>query len=167
MTPPLLPYRFREVQFRRWEDQIHTIVSNLPMVTKLDLHGLSPVTVQCRLRDAIRSFLDNHWDSILTGKEDLVRSIKVSERDGGLSAGNLDGLKLAEPGFAPSQHPSDMIYACVCLDEAKAVLIMVANKWLTSALVILVGPIVDDFLNVAKGYDVSLTHKQENIYLIT
>lgn len=57
-----LPHRFREAQFRRYEPIIKLIVDHYPTVQQFK-PNLSPETFSCRLRDAMRSFLDLKWPS--------------------------------------------------------------------------------------------------------
>jgi hypothetical protein len=59
----LIPYRFREATFRRYEPLITEIVACHPRSLAVDANkiGLSPETLSARLRDAVKSLLVNKW----------------------------------------------------------------------------------------------------------
>lgn len=60
-----LPPRFRSSAFRRYEAVLKQAVDNHPNEIEVDptKFGLSLCTVEQRLRDAKRSYLDHHWNS--------------------------------------------------------------------------------------------------------
>ncbi len=61
---PKLPARFTERAFRGYENVINEVVKNWPSATKFNT-TLSLETFSHRLRDAIRSYRDNNWDSYI------------------------------------------------------------------------------------------------------
>lgn len=66
MSETNIPPRFNEASFRRYEPFITSAMLVLP--SELDIHcreqlGLSPETVSCRLRDAMRSLHTYNWQT--------------------------------------------------------------------------------------------------------
>lgn len=95
MAQSLLPHRFRESSFRKYEHIIGTIVRHFPTVLEHHFDG-SPVTFTCRLRDAMKSFLDNKWTSQVVDYEafkHIYGDIVVSEHEGRVFTGSRESIK--------------------------------------------------------------------------
>jgi hypothetical protein len=76
---PILPHRFRETAFRRYEPYIAKIVAAYPNPVEIDPSPLSPITFSCRLRDAITSFKRYKWSSSIQFSN---IDVKVCEENG-------------------------------------------------------------------------------------
>jgi hypothetical protein len=95
-STPSLPHRFREDQFRRYEPTIAKIVAGFPGPVQITpASGLSPITFENRLRDAMASLATNKWPSIVDEKFHLYYpSIVVANNNGILLAGDRAHLKM-------------------------------------------------------------------------
>lgn len=98
-----LPYRFREAAFKRYEGVIASVVAAYPACVDFkprEEFGLSPTTFSCRLRDAMRSAIDNKWP---TSRFDLMRlmqihdDIQVAERNDVVKVGSKEQVREAAP----------------------------------------------------------------------
>ena len=92
-----LPHRFREAQFRYYEPIIKHIVEVFPAPVPIDptVLGKSPITVACRLRDAIRSLKDNMWQTQVPDRfYDICDLIVISEQNGKLLAGDKANIQM-------------------------------------------------------------------------
>jgi len=94
-----LPQRFRESSFRDYERTIAAAMNVSPVAFKVDprLLGKAQVTFACRLRDAMKSYKDNNWPSILDHEKFLImyesKKLIVSERtDGSILIGSLSAI---------------------------------------------------------------------------
>ena len=94
-----LPQRFRESSFRDYERTIAAAMNVSPVAFKVDprLLGKAQVTFACRLRDAMKSYKDNNWSSILDHEKFLImyesKKLIVSERtDGSILIGSLSAI---------------------------------------------------------------------------
>lgn len=60
-----MDYRFSEKAFRFYEPMLATIVGQHPKLSLFDpvKYGVSTETFRARIRDAMRSFMDNQWPS--------------------------------------------------------------------------------------------------------
>lgn len=80
----ILPHRFREHAFRRYEHYISQIVQEFPSTVSIDPSPLSPVTFSCRLRDAMVSLDKCGWETSidLLKFKDIYKKTMVCETDG-------------------------------------------------------------------------------------
>ena len=95
-----LPQRFRESSFRDYERTIAVAMNSSPVAFKVDpkLAGKAQVTFACRLRDAMKSYKDNNWHSILDRENFLLmyesKRLIVSERtDGSILIGSTSAIE--------------------------------------------------------------------------
>jgi hypothetical protein len=108
--PDLLPHRFRESQFRRYETHIAELVKCFPNVVEWTTK-LSPITFSCRLRDAMTSLKKNGWKSSLIDIPKFLSihsQIDVAEHNGKIYSGSTESLKVffAKPIPANAQPES-------------------------------------------------------------
>lgn len=93
-----LPYRFKETTFREYEKVILVVLSSWPKASKFwpAHYEKSMATFSCRLRDAMRSFVDNRWESTIPYEQFKLlheAGIKVSERtDGSILVGTQKAI---------------------------------------------------------------------------
>jgi hypothetical protein len=93
--PDLLPHRFRESSFRKYEEAIRAIVQHHPEVQIWCPTG-STVTFACRLRDAMASFLKNAWKTTVIDHAkfaNIYDDITVSEQQGKVFTGGREKIK--------------------------------------------------------------------------
>lgn len=92
-----LPYRFRESAFRFYEPAIAEIVKKFPCVVVINPKkwNMSPVTIACRLRDAVKSLKENQWSTYIDIKifNAIADIITVAERHGQVFIGNKQTVK--------------------------------------------------------------------------
>jgi hypothetical protein len=93
-----LPQRYRENQFRRYEQIIHNATEQWPAATKCDptLLNIAQATFVCRLRDAIKSYYDHSWPSNINRVKfvGIYQEMLVSERvDGTILIGHREAIK--------------------------------------------------------------------------
>lgn len=156
-----LPYRFREQQFRRYEEVIDQIVAVYPGRIEFNpsSFNLSPETFSCRLRDAVRSLSLYHWPTKIDVEkfQAIHQEIMVSVGPTGkVSAGGkqIDILSAPTPGLVVDAIQTPDIFrvldALVILHHAKV--LTVPTK--------VVG-LEKDFIPSFQGWDVAVRYNVE------
>lgn len=84
----ILPHRFRETSFRRYEPYIRQIVVAFPQPIIFDPSPLSPVTFSCRLRDAMTSLSRYDWQTDVNKPkfQQIHPHLSICEYDGKIIA---------------------------------------------------------------------------------
>ncbi len=162
-----IPARLREPAFRRFENVIGAIVDSWPEPICFDAVPLSVETFSARLRDAMRSYHENNWESTLVAREKFcsiydgicVRMISgrvtVGPRSKGPQILHNPSLSLAE------SHPSAM---SPTKDELEVFARMLSEGLLVGPLIIYN---VDEplLLELESKYNVSFA-KQGDHYIL-
>lgn len=126
----MLPARFSEGMFRRYEDSIAKIIEVYPSIVVMEPNNLSSETVAARLRDAIRSVATYQWRTDKFSVDllrELLPTLAVTRRGEHVIAGRKQELQAnstemlvaassctsAEPQFS-LELPSDDLLAVRC-----------------------------------------------------
>lgn len=98
-----LPSRFTEASFRRYEKLIADVVTRFPDLTTVDPSPMSPITVSCRFRDAMRSLAEHRWTTYVNMEKFLQvwENIVVSDRGTTLLIGSKEALTNPNTAFSP------------------------------------------------------------------
>jgi hypothetical protein len=173
-----LPQRFRESSFRDYERTIAAAMSTSPIAFKVDprLLGKAQVTFACRLRDAMKSYKDNNWPSILDHEKFLImyesKRLMVSERtDGSILIGSqsaIDQFATSSNGVKTPAIPeakNSEILIVQTIDEKKLLMILSSRRLLAPRLRVfgLNDPEVEQF---QLDYDVALEKTPDGYILI-
>ncbi len=171
-----LPPRFRESAFRRYEHIIAAAVEQFPNRCLIDpkVYSLSPVTLSHRLRDAMRSFIDNKWESRIIDWEKFLivhEEIIVSEtHDGFVLTGTRDSVKTVrhiEPLMpqAVSRQAESPTFAVTTAEEWTTLCRLAAKRLLLSPILVL--GVEPNITLLEQNYDISLVPQGDGSYLLT
>lgn len=95
-------------QFTRYESDIAAIINNYPNVSILDPRPMSPVTYQCRIRDAINAFYKYDYPSSLFTRDDVARVFRCV-RAGGEYIFTFTGSGFVSCGPVEKTTPAGLI----------------------------------------------------------
>jgi hypothetical protein len=171
-----LPPRFRSSAFRRYEADLKLAVDNSPNEVVIDPknYGLSLCTVEQRLRDARRSFVENHWPSSIdyekycqlceTGglliracNDGMIRiGMRPYEFVAQASVGHVVSTKVNKQVLDPSANLADPFRLLAFLAQERA---------LSRPLQLTLPPSVADELYAS--FDISLEVQKDGSYILT
>lgn len=172
-----LPYRFRESSFRDFEPFINNIVEAYPNAVKADpsLFKKAQVTFACRLRDAIKSYKDNHWISYINRDkfETIVDSIVVSERsDGSILSGSKDGIErfASSGGHQALNHevalPEGSDFVADLTKPSKQLLAELSQARKLSPRLTIIGLSDSDVEELERSYDIGINKNEDGSYTL-
>lgn len=172
-----LPYRFRESAFKRYSQLILGAVQSHPSPFRIrcNLYNLSPVTMSCRMRDAMKSLAMHKWptpdwpagmmDKFLKVHADLV--ISEDHVEEAITVTNKSAIR--SPAFAqlvaPATQPilptspsllSQTTPITLTTPDQKILLCHLAHYRLLSQPVKLLGITPEDINQYEQQYDVSI-----------
>ena len=176
LPPPAnanIPHRFREKAFRRYEQLIGQIVNSFPSICtfKPSQFNLSPVTFSCRLRDAIKSWEQNHWPTTAFTQAAFDRArlagIMVSESPESsiVYAGGKDAMRGTITNFKPLASSAPVANAAAALPPLKIdathpndkhLLCKLAEYRALACELHVTGLSADDVVQLQQQYDVSI-----------
>lgn len=175
MSTNVLPPRFREKSFRRYEDDLLRALKAYPnsiLIAPKD-YDLSAVTVAQRFRDAKKSLLDNKWETKIPRDlfERLQDDLIVRETMNGMvKVGPIKEVEVGHDTFivggkfetfsTPSSKPFDATHIPI------APLIWLAhNNLLKCPLIVKIDDSkVDELYN---SYDINLDRQEDGFYILT
>jgi hypothetical protein len=167
-----IPHRFRETSFRDYEPFIASIVQAYPNAVKAipKLFNKAQVTFSCRLRDAIKSYKDNHWSSYIDRVrfDSIVDSIVVSERnDGSVLSGSKEGIErylnigTEVPRSFPLQSEQDESFVIDVSKPSKVLIAELSQAHKLSPRLLIQGLTSEEVDELESNYDIGI-NKNEN-----
>ena len=158
-STPILPHRFREDSFRRYERFISQVVHEYP--NPVTFTPSNSETFSCRMRDAMKSLATNHWDcSFLPEFKNVYPDLVVSQQGGDVVIGPRNRVrdqKLNEPQV---KAPSGLFIPDANLILLQSVCVLHHYKILTLPSIVTViyldlEHVINDLL---ANYDIAITH---------
>ena len=173
-----LPQRFRESSFRDYERPIFAAMNTAPVAYKINpaLVNKAQVTFACRLRDAMKSYKDNNWSSILDREKFLLmyesKRLMVSERtDGSILVGSQSAIEqfatssngVKNPSVAEVKNAELLIL--LSMEEKKLLMLLASRRLLAPRLRVfgITDPEAEQF---QLDYDVALEKTLDGYILI-
>ena len=128
-TPnPVLPHRFREDSFRRYERFISQAVHEYP--NPVTFTPSNSETFSCRMRDAMKSLSTNHWDCpFLPEFKNVYSDLVVSQQGGDVVVGPRNRVRKLEE--VPVKEPSGLFFANSSLKVLESLCVLHHYKILT------------------------------------
>lgn len=166
----IIPYRFREKQFRRFEPFIADAIAKFPgpIIVNPGLLNLNQVTFACRFRDACRSYQKHNWPSALINREafDLyIKDLAVAESAtlSTLRIGDRKQLRNAQLLPMPTSVVNSLSPAASCTitittEEQFQLLCELASQRLLASEITITGPgaTLENKHKYEQNYDVSI-----------
>lgn len=127
----MIPSRFKESAFKRYEPYIDVVMRNFPSVVRLNPEPLSPETFSCRFRDAVKAVLKYNYSTYLDLNKlrqiqpDMIVSMQETE----IVIGDKDTIKQnkeptpigtlihadAQPALEEVDSPGEKVLHAFCL----------------------------------------------------
>lgn len=166
-----IPFRFSEKQFRRYELIIAQVVNTFPSLVVIEPKtlGLSPETIRGRLRDAITSFKQYHWESnkidlprFTTIHSDIVVSVN---HEGKVLVGDKTTIKTTPPEpfvFVDTESTLD----CTDFDSNQLTTVarLAHNKALSKRII--VSASAEQVAILQQSFDVAFIQQPDGTYLL-
>lgn len=175
VKPISLPPRFSERAFRRYESVLKSAVDNHPNEVVVDpaQFGLSLATVEQRLRDAKRSFIDNKWVSTIDRDKFLrlqdADDLQVrSETDGKIHIGRPPMKEMtltAELIAGPSRNVAVLDFKGLMLNSIQTLCALASERALARPIRLAITSAEADVL--FESYDISLAPQPDGTYILT
>lgn len=173
-----LPHRFKEDQFKRYEVYINHAIEAYPHAIKCEpkLFNVSKTTFIARLRDAMKSYNDNKWESAINRVKFLEAypKIQVSERtDGTILIGSKEAIKawmqldnVTEKLFHETSDTTLPLTDLSCPTNHKEFLMFLSHKRLLLPRLKLIGLLDGEAELYQQTYDISLDKNPDGSYTL-
>lgn len=171
--PPQIPQRFREEQFRRYEKYIYNAIEAYPQAIKCDPHlfDVATATFVGRLRDAIISYHDNHWQSTINRAKFIScwGQIQVIQRRDGTI---LVGPRAATKGWIDQDKVGEVVVPDEMLDtlhltpELKPFIMKLSHARMLQPRIKVSGLTDEDVDLFQKQYDIAIDKNLDGTYTI-
>ncbi len=169
-----IPYHLSERVFRKFERVIANAIVKCPKVVILDYKdsGYSANTYAARLRDALASYRTYRWmskiisDSTLTFE--IVKTLKVSFKNGVIRVGPFDALKAEPIGTIEPKSPTTIAPIAVSgyLSPNVQIICHLASLRVLTQPIPVLGLNDNDVVWLMDNFDVTITKQTNDIYLI-
>ena len=172
-----LPHRFREANFRRFEEVIAKAVASFPEVIEYNPYPLANETFAARLRDAITSLRNNQWNTSRIAMEKFIvccDELTVSIQPTGVRIGSAELMKKDKevPTFSTSKkakEPQGLVLDSLDDEGILSALITLHSKNVLTKPTLFTHPseTTKKILQEAcKNYDIAVSGEGDEIILI-